>query len=87
MIIKHETLEEDWTNNEDWLKSYNFNRSLEVQAMDPSRLLAESKDEENIEDSSIDDIEEELDEYTKLSGVDKMYENDMIEIEENNVLS
>ena len=55
--------------------------------MDPSRLLAESKDEENIEDSSIDDIEEELDEYTKLSGVDKMYENDMIEIEENNVLS
>ena len=55
--------------------------------MDPSQLLAESKDEENIEDSSIDDIEEELDEYTKLSGVDKMYENDMIEIEENNVLS
>ena len=26
MIVKHEELEEDWTNNEDWLKSYTLTR-------------------------------------------------------------
>ena len=28
MIVKHEELEEDWTNNEDWLKSYTLTRWL-----------------------------------------------------------
>merc|ERR1719357_1862704 len=27
MIVKHEALEEDWTNNEDWLKSYTLTRT------------------------------------------------------------
>jgi len=50
MVMKHETLEEDWTTkerkkkrkiistqdfNEDWLKSYNFNRNVEGHTMDP----------------------------------------------------
>ena len=77
MIMKHETLEEDWTNNEDWLKSYNFNRSF---------VGEERNKEDNFEDFSIDNIEEEIEEYTKLSEEDKMYENDMIEIEENNII-
>ena len=87
MIMKHESLEEDWTNNEDWLKSYIFNRSFEGDVLDPSRLLEERKDDTKIEDSSVDDIEEELDDYTKLSGEDKMYENDMIEVDESNILN
>jgi len=84
MIIKHETLEEDWTNNDDWLKSYNYNRNTET---DPDMLAIETKEVENVDDSSLDDLEEELDEYTRVSGDDKMHENDMIEIDENNILS
>lgn len=87
MIIKNETLEEDWTNNDDWLKSYNFNRSIEGEAMYSGQISSERKDEENNDDSSIDDLEEELDEYHEHSGEDKMHENDMIQIEENNLLS
>ena len=85
--MKHESLEEDWTNNEDWLKSYNFNRSFEGDGLDPCSLSEERKDDTKIEDSSVDDIEEELDEYTKLSGEGKMYENDMIEVDESNILN
>jgi len=75
MIIKHETLEEDWTNNDDWLKSYNYNRNTET---DPDNLAIESKEAENVDDSSLDDLEEELDEYTQLSGDDKMQKMLMI---------
>ena len=29
MIMKHEVLEDDWTNNDEWLKSYNLSKVLE----------------------------------------------------------
>jgi len=89
MIIKNETLEEDWTNNDDWLKSYNYNRNMDGEAMFPGHLpICDRMEGENIDDSPIDDLEEELDEYTQLSGEeDKMHENDMIEIDESNMLS
>ena len=87
MIIKNETLEEDWTNNDDWLKSYNYNRNNEAEPIFAESFAMETKDSENVDASSLDDLEEELDEYTQLSGDDKMHENDMIEINENNIIS
>jgi len=87
MIIKNETLEEDWTNNDDWLKSYNYNRNNEADTIFAESFAMETKDGENVDASSLDDLEEELDEYTQLSGDDKMHENDMIEINENNIIS
>ena len=29
MIMKHEMIEDDWTNNDEWLKSYNLSKVLE----------------------------------------------------------
>ena len=67
MILKNELSEEDspdWTNNEDWLKSYNLSR-----AMDQLR-----QEKENAEAG--DDLEEELDQYSSHSNDDRVYQGD-----------
>ena len=81
MIIKHETVEEDWTNN-DWLKSYNLMRANEIQAN-------ESKEEEEsaIENASIGETEEDIEDFEKSTEDENLHNSDMIEIEENDVLS
>ena len=69
MILKNELSEEDspdWSNNEDWLKSYNLSR-----AMDQLR-----QEKENAETEAGDDLEEELDEYSSHSNDDRVYQGD-----------
>ena len=65
MIMKHEIMEDDWTNNDDWLKSYTLNRAasdiLEIEHDEGIEATMDSKDEDNIdvgggvEDVSIED--------------------------------
>ena len=97
MIVKNESLEEDWTNNEDWLKSYNFNRNNQdgepiFNNNNPTDLArASSKEQqEAFEDSVIDDLEEDLDDFTQHSREDKSplapVDEDMIKIENNSDL-
>ena len=74
MIVKNEILEEDWTNNEDWLKSYNIHRSMqeiecEVQVIDNDDPGREIEDRE----TPIDDLEEDL-EYYKAREEDEITE-------------
>ena len=64
MIVKHEELEEDWTNNEDWLKSYNLSRAMEQLR----------REKENTEAG--DELEEELDQYSSHSNDDRVYQGD-----------
>ena len=67
MILKNELSEEDspdWTNNEDWLKSYNLSRAMEQ--------LRREKD--NTEAG--DELEEELDQYSSHSNDDRVYQGD-----------
>ena len=52
MIMKHEVLEDDWTNNDDWLKSYNLNRALDNDKFEDSR------DESIGNDTNDNEIEE-----------------------------
>ena len=59
MILKNELSEEDWTNNDDWLKSYNLSRAMEQLRQD------------TVETG--DDLEEELDEYSSNSNDDRVY--------------
>ena len=66
MILKNELSEEDnpdWTNNEDWLKSYNLSRAMEQ--------LRRQKDTE-----AGDELEEELDQYSSHSNDDRVYRGD-----------
>ena len=59
MILKNELSEEDspdWSNNEDWLKSYNLSRAMEQ--------LRQDKD--NTEAG--EELEEELDHYSTNSN-------------------
>ena len=65
MILKNELSEEDspdWSNNEDWLKSYNLSRAMEQ--------LRQEKD--NTEAG--DELEEELDQYSSHSNDDRVYQ-------------
>ena len=49
MIMKNEIIpEEDWTNNDDWLKSYNLTRAT----------LLEQRDREHLEERVEEDLEE-----------------------------
>ena len=67
LILKNELSEEDspdWTNNEDWLKSYNLSRAMEQ--------LRQEKD--NTEAG--DELEEELDQYSSHSNDDRVYQGD-----------
>ena len=64
MILKNELNEEDWTNNDDWLKSYNLSR-----AMEQLRQNTESA-------GTGDDLEEELDQYSSHSNDDRVYQGD-----------
>ena len=59
MILKNELTEEDWTNNDDWLKSYNLSRAMEQLRQDTAETG--------------DDLEEELDEYSSNSNDDRVY--------------
>ena len=65
MILKNELSEEDWTNNDDWLKSYNLSR-----AMEQLRQYAADNTETG------DDLEEELDQYSSHSNDDRVYQGD-----------
>jgi len=47
MIVKHEELEEDWTNNEDWLKSYTLTRMGSVREEDVEILEQEETGNNN----------------------------------------
>jgi len=47
MIVKHEELEEDWTNNEDWLKSYTLTRMGSVREEDVEILEQEESSPNN----------------------------------------
>ena len=67
MILKNELSEEDspdWTNNEDWLKSYNLSRAMEQLR----------REKENTEAG--DELEEELDQYSSHSNDDRVYQGD-----------
>ena len=49
MIMKNEIIpEEDWTNNDDWLKSYNLTRAT----------LLEQREREQLEERGEEDLEE-----------------------------
>ena len=64
MILKNELSEEDspdWSNNEDWLKSYNLSRAMEQ--------LRQDKD--NTEAG--EELEEELDHYSTNSNDERVY--------------
>ena len=74
MIVKNEIMEEDWTNNEDWLKSYNIHRSMqdndcEVQVIDGDDQEREMEERE----TPVDDLEEDL-EYYKAREEDEITE-------------
>ena len=76
LILKNELSEEDspdWTNNEDWLKSYNLSRAMEQLR----------REKENTEAG--DELEEELDQYSSHSNDDRVYQGD--ENESNAALS
>ena len=67
MILKNELSEEDspdWSNNEDWLKSYNLSRAMEQ--------LRQEKD--NTEAG--DELEEELDHYSTNSNDERVYQGE-----------
>ena len=67
MILKNELSEEDspdWSNNEDWLKSYNLSRAMEQ--------LRQDKD--NTEAG--DELEEELDHYSTNSNDERVYQGE-----------
>ena len=67
MILKNELSEEDspdWSNNEDWLKSYNLSRAMEQ--------LRQEKD--NTEAG--DELEEELDQYSTNSNDERVYQGE-----------
>ena len=68
MIVKHEELEEDWTNNDDWLKSYNLSRAME-------QLRQDTTDTPDTAET-VDDLEEELDQYSSHSSDDRVYQAD-----------
>ena len=56
MIMKNEIIpEEDWTNNDDWLKSYNLTRATLLEQRERERL--EERGEEDLEeDASIGEM-------------------------------
>ena len=56
MIMKNEIIpEEDWTNNDDWLKSYNLTRATLLEQRERGRL--EERGEEDLEeDASIGEM-------------------------------
>ena len=67
MILKNELSEEDspdWSNNEDWLKSYNLSRAMEQ--------LRQDKD--NTEAG--EELEEELDHYSTNSNDERVYQGE-----------
>ena len=67
MILKNELSEEDspdWSNNEDWLKSYNLSRAMEQ--------LRQDKD--NTEAG--EELEEELDQYSTNSNDERVYQGE-----------
>jgi len=54
MIVKHEELEEDWTNNEDWLKSYTLTRTGSAREEDVEILEQDDnlmKSDNNVDNS------------------------------------
>ena len=51
MIMKNEIIpEEDWTNNDDWLKSYNLTRATLLEQRERGRL--EERGEEDLEEDA-----------------------------------
>jgi len=86
MIIKNETLEEDWTNNDDWLKSYNFNRSNDGEIMFQGQLSGDIKESENPDDSSIDELEEDIDEFEEVSTENKVLDDELTDTEKDGAI-
>jgi len=80
MIVKHEALEEAWTNNDDWLKSYTVNRNVEEKMLEPEVNSEERNTDEIIEDSSNEDLEDVLVGYTSFSDEERVCENDSFEM-------
>ena len=56
MIIKNDAAEDDWTNNDDWLKSYNLNRALDNDKFEDSRDEGIVDNEAN--DNEVEEINE-----------------------------
>ena len=68
MIVKHEELEEDWTNNEEWLKSYTVRREA-VREEEVEILDQPNEDEEVVfEEEGEMVFEEEEDDGFLISG-------------------
>ena len=68
MIVKHEELEEDWTNNEEWLKSYTVRREA-VREEEVEILDQPNEDEEVVfEEEGEMVFEEEEEEGFLISG-------------------
>ena len=55
MIMKHEMIEDDWTNNDEWLKSYNLSKVLEFGKQEES-----IKEVPVVEDIAEDEVEDDV---------------------------
>ena len=78
MIMKHELVEDDWTNNDDWLKSYNLTKAAEL----------EKKEREENKEDVIEDIEDEEDIELQINTFSNNKDNDdLVNVEEHISLS
>jgi len=71
MIMKHEVLEDDWTNNDDWLKSYNLNRAAEIEKQDDGGediVDVEDVDDEDVEVTQVNPTNPEDEEESDVGG-------------------
>ena len=71
MIMKHEALEDDWTNNDDWLKSYNLNRAAEIEKQDDGGediVDVEDVDDEDVEVTQVNPTNPEDEEESDVGG-------------------
>ena len=57
MIMKHEMIEDDWTNNDEWLKSYNLSKVLEFgkHQEDSIKEAAPVVEDIEVEDDDVED--------------------------------
>ena len=74
MIMKHELMEEDWTNNDDWLKSYNLNRAasemLEIEHDEDIDDVMDKEEDDNI-DVGVEDEGEDVENNEEPSVSDE----------------
>ena len=69
--MKHEVLEDDWTNNDDWLKSYNLNRAAEIEKQDDGGediVDVEDVDDEDVEVTQVNPTNPEDEEESDVGG-------------------